>query len=138
MIRAGTLLPTEEDYAALFDDRGRRFADTLYEDAQQLLARARSDPGVEQIGVLGGAEEATAVVVDIVDTLEETLASFSVAGIDTSRLVMILGAFDVEAAFSAWSWWTCCRHGLYVSTTEKSATAFFATEPAATVRTWAM
>ena len=101
LIRAGTLLPTEEDYAALFDDRGRRFADTLYKDAQQLLARARSDPGVEQIGVLGG-EEATAVVVDIVDTLEETYVAFSVAGIDTSRLVMILGAFDVEAAFSAW------------------------------------
>lgn len=45
-----------------------------------------------------GGEEATAVVVDIVDTLEETYVAFSVAGIDTSRLVMILGAFDVEAA----------------------------------------
>jgi hypothetical protein len=56
---------------------------------------------VEQVGVLGG-EQATAVVVDIVDTLEETYVAFSVAGIDTSRLVMILGAFDVEAAFRDW------------------------------------
>ena len=101
LIRAGTLLPTEDDYAALFDDRGRRFADTLYEDAQHLLARARSTPGVEQIGVLGG-EQTTAVVVDVVDTLEETYVAFSVVRINTSRLVMILAAFDVEAAFADW------------------------------------
>jgi len=85
----------------LFDDRGHRFADTLYEDAQHLLARARSNPGVEQIGVLGG-EQTTGVVVDVVDTLEETYIAFSVVGLDTSRLVMILGAFDVEAAFRDW------------------------------------
>jgi hypothetical protein len=99
--RAGTILPTEEDYAALFDDRGRRFADTLYDDAQQLLARARSNPGVEHAGILGG-EQATALVVEIVDTLEETYVAFSVAGMSTSRIVMILGAFDVDVPFSAW------------------------------------
>ncbi len=101
LIRGGTLLPTEGDYAALFDDRGQRFADTLYDDAQQCLARARSNPGVEQVGVLGG-EQATAVVVNVVDTLEEIYVAFSVADIDTVRLVMILSAFDVDAPFPDW------------------------------------
>jgi hypothetical protein len=101
LIRSSVLLPTEDDYAALFDDRGRRFTETLYEDAQQLLGRARSTPGVEQVGALGG-EERTAVVVEVVDTLEETYVAFSIARMDGSRVVMILGAFDVEAAFSDW------------------------------------
>jgi len=101
LIGAGELLPTEADYATLFDDRGRRFTETLYEDAQELLARARSNPGVEHVGILGG-EETTAVLVEVVDTLEETYVAFSVAGMDTSRLLMLLGAFDADAPFSAW------------------------------------
>jgi hypothetical protein len=101
LIRSGSLLPTEADYAALFDDRGQRFADTLYEDAQQLLIRARSNAGVEQFGVLGG-EQATAVVVNVVETLEEIYVAFSVAHIDTTRLVMILSAFDTDASFPDW------------------------------------
>ena len=101
LIASGLILPTEDDYTALFDDRGRRFADTLYEDAQQLLAQARSNPGIEQIGVLGG-EQSAAVAVEVVDTLEETYVAFSAVGIDTTRLLMILGAFDLEAKFSDW------------------------------------
>lgn len=103
LIAANILLPTEDDYAPLFDDRGRRFTDTLYEDAQRLLTLARSNPGVEHVGVLGG-EETTAVVVEVVDTLEETYVAFSAARMNTSRVVMIVGAFDVEAAFSDWEW----------------------------------
>jgi hypothetical protein len=101
LIDAGSLLPTEDDYGTLFDDRGRRFTETLYEDAQQLLTRAQASPGVEQVGVLGG-EETTAVVVEVVDTLHEIYVAFSVARMDTARVVMILGAFEVEAAFSNW------------------------------------
>jgi hypothetical protein len=101
LIRTGSLLPTEDDYTALFDDHGRRFTETLYEDAQQLLARARSTPGVEQAGLLGG-EETAAVVVEVVDTLQETYVAFSILGMNAARVVMILGAFDVEAAFSQW------------------------------------
>jgi hypothetical protein len=56
LISARTLLPTEADYAALFDDRGRGFTETLDEDAQQLLARARSNPGVEHVGLLRGKQ----------------------------------------------------------------------------------
>ena len=101
LIRDGILLPTEEDYAALFDDRDQRFADTLYADAQECLSRARSNPGVEEIAILGG-EQSTAVVVNVVDTLEEIYVAFPVAQINTSRLVMILGAFDVDAQFLDW------------------------------------
>jgi hypothetical protein len=101
LIRTGVLLPTEDDYAALFDDRGYRFTETLYEDAQRLLDRARLRPGAEQVGVLGG-EETTAVVVEVVDTLKETYVAFSVARMDASRVIMILGAFDVKAEFSDW------------------------------------
>ncbi len=101
LIGTGSLLPTEDDYTALFDDRGRRFTETLYEDAQQLLARARATPGVEQSGLLGG-EETAAIVVEVVDTLQETYVAFSVLGMNATRVVMILGAFDVEAAFSHW------------------------------------
>lgn len=101
LIRDGILLPTEDDYAALFDDRDQRFADTLYDDAQECLSRARSNPGVEQVGILGG-EQPTAVVVNVVETLEEIYVAFSVAHIDTARLVMILSAFDVDAQFLDW------------------------------------
>ncbi len=101
LIAAGVLLPTEDDYAALFDDRGRRFTETLYEDALQLLSRARSTPGAEQVGILGG-EKTAAVLVEVVDTLEEIYVAFSTVGMDASQVVMILGAFDVEAAFSDW------------------------------------
>ncbi|MGH9511436.1 MAG: hypothetical protein ACRD2U_04800 [Terriglobales bacterium] len=94
-------MPTEDDYAALFDDRGRRFTETLYEDALQLLSRARSTPGAEQVGILGG-EKTAAVLVEVVDTLEEIYVAFSTVGMDASQVVMILGAFDVEAAFSDW------------------------------------
>lgn len=101
LIDTDNLLPTEDDYADLFNDRDRRFAETLYEDAQRLLHLARSQPGVEHVGLLGG-EQTAAVLVEIVDTLNETYVAFSIEGISTSRVVMILGAFDSEAAFSDW------------------------------------
>jgi hypothetical protein len=101
LIEKGTLLPTEDDYAALYGDRARRFVDTIHEDAQRLLANARSAPGVEQVGMLGG-EETAGVLVEVVDTLEETYVAFSVERMDTERLVVILGAFYVEAEFRDW------------------------------------
>jgi len=94
-------MPTEEDYESLFEDQGYRFVETLYEDAQMLLERARSDPGVEVVGVLGG-EEPTGVFVEVVDTLEETYVTFSVAQMDPTRLVLLLGAFYLDATFNEW------------------------------------
>jgi len=101
LIEAGVLLPTEEDYAALFEDRDYRFAETVHDDAQRLLALARSTPGIEQLGKLGG-EETTGVLVEVVDTLEETYVAFSIERMDSERLIVILAALYVDAEFSDW------------------------------------
>jgi hypothetical protein len=70
-------------------------------NAQELLSRARSSPGVEQVGVLGGEHSAT-VAVEVVATLEDIYVAFSALGVDTARLLMILHAFDLQARFSNW------------------------------------
>jgi hypothetical protein len=101
LIAAGRIYPTEEDYELLIQQRSERFVDTLYDDAQALLARARANPGAEEVGVLGG-EEATGVLVEVVETLEETYVAFSVSHMDDARLVLILEAFYPDAAFSNW------------------------------------
>ena len=101
LMQADVLLPTEDDYTALFDDRGQRFVETVYQDAQDLLCRARLAPGQEHVGILGG-EEQTAVVIEVADTLKETYVAFSVTGMDYSRVILILGAFDPKADFSEW------------------------------------
>src|SRR5262249_23436445 len=71
LIRADRIMPTEDDYEALFQERAFRFAETLAEDAQALLARARLNLGFEEVGLIGG-EETTGVVVEVVESLEET------------------------------------------------------------------
>jgi hypothetical protein len=101
LIGTGRIWPTDEDYEHLFTDRGHRFIDTLYEDAQALLKRARSNPGMEAVGVLGG-EEMAGVVVEVVGTLEETYVAFSLAHVDATRPVLILGAFYPDARFTEW------------------------------------
>jgi hypothetical protein len=88
-------------YAALFDDRNRRFEETVYGDAQALLARARANLGVEQVGILGG-ETNTATLVEVVETLEETHVAFSVFNMDETRIIVILSAFNPDAEFSQW------------------------------------
>lgn len=94
-------MPTEHDYEALFLDRDHRFVETLSEDAQVLLARARSNPGVEEVGVIGG-EETTGVLVEVVETLEETYVVFSLAHMDYTRIVLILAAFYPNAILDDW------------------------------------
>jgi hypothetical protein len=102
LMESRRMLPTSDDYEALAIDRGRRFVDTLQVDAQELLARARSTPGFEQQGVLGGAEPA-AVVVEVVDTLHETYVALSLTGgMTQERLIAILRAFYPECRFSDW------------------------------------
>lgn len=103
LIDADEMLPTEEDYNALFDDRGHRFADTIQQDAQQLLALAKAAPGVEQIGILGGEDKA-GVIVEVVETLTETYVAMSGTTMTTERIVVILAAFDADASFGEWEW----------------------------------
>jgi hypothetical protein len=101
LIRSGNIWPREDDYEALFLDRDRRFVETLPQDAQMLLARARFNPGLEQTGVVGG-EETTGVLVEVVETLEETYVVFSLAQKDYTRIVLILEAFYPNHTFNDW------------------------------------
>lgn len=101
LIQAGRIRPTEDDYTVLFKDQGRRFAETVSLDAQALLTQARSNPGIEFVGRLGGNEPA-AVVVEVVETLEETYVAFSIARMDPSRIILILIAFFPDSIFSDW------------------------------------
>ena len=101
LIRSGGIMPTEEDYESLFLDRDRRFVETLPQDAQALLARARSNLGAEETGLIGG-EESTGVVVEVVETLEETHVAFILGAMDYTRIVLILAAFYPNATFKDW------------------------------------
>ncbi len=64
------------------------------------------------------------------DTLEETYVAFSIVQMDASRVVMILGAFDVEAAFSDWELVASFPTALVVLMMARSAIASWAAEPA--------
>ncbi len=101
LIQDGRIMPTEHDYEMLFSDRDARFVETLPQDAQALLRRARLHAGVEQIGVLGG-EQRAGVLVEVVETLQETYVAFSITGIDHTRLILILEAFYPEASYGDW------------------------------------
>lgn len=99
--REGRLLPTEADYRSLFLDRDARFADAVIEDAQALLQRARENEGEEQRGVLGG-KIGVGVVVDVVETLEETYVAIQVMNLERGWLEIVLGAFFPDAAMDRW------------------------------------
>jgi hypothetical protein len=101
LIRSGEIMPTEDDYEALFLDRDRRFVETMSADAHALLERARSNPGVEQVGLIGG-EETTGIVVEVVETLEETHVAFALSVGDYRRIILLLAAFYPAATFSDW------------------------------------
>lgn len=101
LLRGGRIRPTVDDFEALFTDRDRRFVDTVHQDAQALVRAARAEPGVEQAGVVGG-QTTVAVVVEVVEGLEETFVAFSVVDVDYRRVLVILAAFYPEASFLAW------------------------------------
>lgn len=101
LIAAGRLKPTEDDYTALFEDHGHRFAETVEQDAAALLERARAVPEVEHRAVLGGDVRA-GVVVEVVETLEELHVAFSVARLDHVRPAVILRAILPDAGFAEW------------------------------------
>ncbi len=101
LLDAGALMPSVDDYQAMFDDRARRFAETVRRDAEALLARARAAPGAEHRGVLGG-EQHIGVVVEVVDMLEETYVAFSLIGMSSERIVAVLAAFMPDARFNDW------------------------------------
>lgn len=101
LMQRSQMMPTADDYERLFTDRSRRFVETVRQDAEELLQHARADPGRERRGRLGG-EEYAGVVVEVVDTLEETYVAFSVVGMDHRRVLIVLTAFFPNATFGDW------------------------------------
>jgi hypothetical protein len=53
----GRLLPDDEDYVALGEDEGYRFAESVPAEVQSVLARGRAQPDIEQRAVVGGTYE---------------------------------------------------------------------------------
>lgn len=103
LIRSGEIWPTREDYAWLERDRAARLAERLPEAAQALLAEARRDPNSEHVAVIGSGH--VGVVVEVIDTLEETYVAVSVATLgDPTRFVALLAAFYPNRPFDDWQY----------------------------------
>jgi hypothetical protein len=97
----GRLLPTAEDYEALFDDRDDRAAEVVVEEAAELLAEARDEPGVEKTGVLG-YRAPVSVVVELTEGIEEVCIAFSVVAVPATWVMLIPVWFLPESHFDEW------------------------------------
>lgn len=96
----GRIWPTSEDYDALAADRTEQFAAFVIDDAPRLLAMARAEPEVEQMLAIG--QEPVALVVHVVETLEETFVAVSVQNISMQMYQLLLVALYPERSFKDW------------------------------------
>lgn len=96
----GRIWPTEEDYEALLAGRGERFAAVVVDDAPRLLAMARASPDTEQILSIGG--EPVALVVRIVETLEETFVAVSALNLMPTLWLLLLAALYPDRGLQEW------------------------------------
>jgi hypothetical protein len=96
----GRIWPTDEDYEAYSLDQARRFVDFIKIDAPQLLARARAAPGLEHAARLG--MRPIAMVVLIVETLEETFVAISGLNLIPQEFLALRAALYPDAKFSDW------------------------------------
>lgn len=88
------LLPTEEDYEKLFNDRGERFVDGLTVEAPIYLKVARDRQ--EEIHVVIGGEMGVGVAIEIAGEAEATSIAVSLDTLDSSHLSLVLRAFHAE------------------------------------------
>jgi hypothetical protein len=100
LIASARLRPVKADYERLFEERDERFVDLVPEHAQELLAQARDEPGVEKRGIVGG-EATVGCLVEVVDTLEDTYVAFFLDEVPYERWVPLLNAFH-PARFDEW------------------------------------
>ena len=96
----GRIWPTAEDYDALAADRTEQFAAFVIDDAPRLLAMARAEPEVEQVLAIG--QEPVALVVHVIETLEETFVAVSVQNISMQMYQLLLVALYPERSFKDW------------------------------------
>jgi hypothetical protein len=95
----GRIWPTDDDREALEADRGQRFAALVVTDAPVLLAAARAAPGTERRAMIG--LEPIAIVVHVVDTLEETFVAIS-GRLEVALLQILLVSLYPDSRFDEW------------------------------------
>lgn len=102
LMKDGRMKPSDADRERLDDDRDEIFLDRLEADAQELLAEARQALGEERRGLIGGAST-VGVLVEVVETLEETYIAISLSDLrfNNTMVTFILAAF-FPGDFSEW------------------------------------
>jgi len=97
---SGRIWPSDDEYEALAADRGERFAAFVVDDAARLLAAARVAPDIEHVLVIGG--HPIAMVVRVVETLEETFVAFSLQNFSPDLFQVLLVALYPDRQFEEW------------------------------------
>jgi hypothetical protein len=92
--------PRDDDYEALLADRGEQFAAFVVTEAPQLLARARAAPDTEIVLVIGS--EPVAIVVRVIETLEETFVAVSGLHLVPQLFQLLLVALYPDRRFEDW------------------------------------
>lgn len=97
---AGQIWPDDDDREALEVDRADQFTAFVLTDAPALLAAARAAPEAEQVATIG--REPVAIVVRIVETMEETFVAVSGLRLSLPGLQLLLVALYPERGFEEW------------------------------------
>ena len=94
------LLPVEEDYGALFSDRGERFAYAIRIEAPMLLKKARATG--EDVSAMIGGRHGIVVGVEVDSGIEATTVSFLETPPRYEELLAILAAFHPGGIGTDW------------------------------------
>lgn len=92
--------PTDKDYEALTNDRGQQFAVFVLLDAPRVLAEARADPEIEKQILVG--LQPVSIVVQRVETLEETFVAVSGRKLMPQHFQLLLVSLFPESPLSDW------------------------------------
>lgn len=99
---AGRIYPTTDDYELLFEEEDAYFFDFVEQDAQESLEVARQHPD-QEIEVEIGRKVGTSIVVELVETMEETYVAFSWEQIhDLDTPLTLLQAFYPGSRWEDW------------------------------------
>lgn len=101
-LRSGNQMrPTDDDYETLIVERSERFAAFVMIDAPVLLANARAEPEIEQNLLIG--LESVSIVVQRLETLEETFVAFSVKNLMPTLYQLLLVSLFRENEHLDWN-----------------------------------
>lgn len=98
--QTGHIWPIADDYESLAADRGEQFISFVLSDAPRLLAKAQAEPDIEHTMVIG--LEPVSIVVEVVETLEETFVAVSAVRLLPSQFQVLLAALYPDRSFMDW------------------------------------